>query len=188
SSDLKYTILKNYQVNLSRSDKKEYLSFLEDLKEKVNQKLSFFKKRKLIKNNIETLKQFKLLKKNKYKQLSKALVRDQEFIIYLYETVNNFNVIQQKFEELKNSVKTFIKMIVDENALLSIKNQEKKLSYLFKAIYTGYIENQLSMHQKTINTVENYHDMMQELKSLMDEKRNLSYESFEMALYKNALN
>lgn len=184
----KYPILKNYQVNLSRSDKKEYLSFLEDLKEKVNQKLSFFKKRKLIKNNIETLKQFKLLKKNSYKQLSKALVRDQEFIIYLYETVNNFNVIQQKFEELKNSVKTFIKMIVDENALLSIKNQEKKLSYLFKAIYTGYIENQLSMHQKTINTVENYHDMMQELKSLMDEKRNLSYESFEMALYKNALN
>ena len=64
----------------------------------------------------------------------------------------------------------------------------KYRTYLFDAFYTGYLEEFKAINQKHLYIFDKYQEKLNQISELMEEKKQVTVESFEMELYKHAVN
>ncbi|MBU1020784.1 MAG: hypothetical protein KJ847_06165, partial [Firmicutes bacterium] len=194
-----YRILKAYplilklETKMSRSNQIEFEEFTFDFHD-LEKKLSsagFFKKRKLKKNFLEKnhRKLLFLTKKNSvdFKYL-KLLMIDASLHEYISNNINTVNKHKTKHEKLNAKEIAFLNMLIHHPLLKDIPDIAKHRHYLFDAFFTGYLEEFKAVNQKYLFILDKYQEKIEELNSLFAEKRHVTIESFEMELYKHALN
>ncbi|HHX78675.1 MAG TPA: HRDC domain protein, partial [Acholeplasmataceae bacterium] len=93
-----------------------------------------------------------------------------------------------KYLTLNKNELIYLSMLLEDPLLKSINDVYKLRTYIFDAYYTGYLEEFKALNQKDLYVFDDYLKTSEKINSLIDEKRQISKESFEMELYKNALN
>ncbi len=189
----RYPILLKFESKISRSNRIEFMEFDQEYKqlmEKYN-KAWFFKKRKLknqfIQNNKKRLLYLTLKQgiDNRYLHL---LFTDPILHEYVVENIDKLNKLKAKHEKLTNNDRLFLEMLLYHPMLENIKDIAKQRHYLFDAFYTGYIEDFNTKNQKHLYILDKYVEKMNELELLIEQKKQVTTESFEMELYKHAVN
>jgi len=188
-----YPILSKLETKISRSNKIEFEEFTSHLKiyEAEKQKSGFFKKRKLKKTFIANYSR-KLLFLTKKKSIDTKYVRqlldDSSLHTFIGKNIDILNKLKAKHNKLSKNELKFLYMVQNNYLLQDTKDIAKIRHYLFDAFFTGYLEDIKTKNQKYLYIFDKYQEKMSELNELIDEKRNVTIESFEMELYKNALN
>src|SRR5690554_740029 len=189
----KYPIFKKLQTKIPRSQRLMFQQMHEayaSLKPKY-QSAGYFKKRKLRK---EFMHQYVdelsyLTNKRKYSlKYLKLLFEDDRLHLYIQSNIHSLNKFKTIYETLKPFEKTFLKLFYTHPKLTSIEDVHKLRSYIFDGYYSGFIEVFKSEHQKHLYIFDDYQEKINELKEVMVQKMQITTESFEMELYKHALN
>ena len=187
-----YTMVKSFEKAISRSSIAEYATFHDDFikaHEKYT-KAGFFKKRSILKDFTFTHGS-KLLYLSKKKKLSSAYIqaifKDPSFESYIYEHIKELNKLQTKHDHLSLNEKRYLDVLLNDPLFKSIEDIHKYRTYLFDALYTGFLETFKAKNAKYLYIIDEYHQKQALLQARMADKRALSVESFEMELYKHAL-
>lgn len=188
-----YPLLSKLETKITRSNRIEFEEFNSDyeLYESMISKAGFFKKRKLKKAFIEkNTKRLLFITKKKSTDLKymKLLLNDNNLHKYIFDNINTLNKLKTKYDKLTKLEIKFLDMLQNHSLLKNIKDISKHRHYLFDAFFTGYLEDIKTKNQKHLYIFEKYQEKIEELNKLIEEKRNVTNESFEMELYKNALN
>lgn len=188
-----YPLLLKLETKVSRSNRIEFEEFSADyeLFEEKMQKAGFFKKRKLRKIFLEkNTKRLLYITKKKSIDLKymKLLLVDNTLHKYVAKNINVLNKLKTKYLNLTKIEIRFLDMLQSNVILKDIKDISKHRHYLFDAFFTGYLEDIKAKNQKHLYIFEKYQGKIEELNTLLEEKRNVTNESFEMELYKHALN
>lgn len=188
-----YPILDKLELKISRSNKIELDAFTEELKElqEVLQHAWFFKKRKRTKVFLEDNKQ-ELLFLTKKRAIDTAYLKlvaeDPTLHEYIMTNFTKISKFKTKHDALTTDEQTFIDMFLSHPLLTRLEDPTKHRKYIFDAFYTGFLEDFKAKNQRYLYIFEKYEEKRDELNALMEEKRKVTIESFEMELYKNALN
>nr|WIF89063.1 AAA domain-containing protein [Acholeplasma laidlawii] len=102
--------------------------------------------------------------------------------------MNRLNKLMTIYQTLKPFEKTFLKMMHSHPKVRGIDDNYKLRTYIFEAYYSGFIEVFKSEHQKHLYIFDNYQEKVDKIKEIMHQKMLVTNESFEMELYKHALN
>lgn len=189
----KYPVLKHLETKLTRSSKMEFNTFNEEFlfTYEKHRNASFFKrisiKKRFIKKQIEKIN-YLATKKKHLKAYLKMMFSDLKLHNYYLTNINKINKLKTKHEALNKLNRTYLKMLSDDELTKDINNVHKERKYLFNAYYTGYLEVFKASNQKELHVIDSYEDKIIELKDLMNNKKQIASESFEMELYKSALN
>jgi hypothetical protein len=189
---IKYPWFLTLETKISRSSKMEfndlYQTILSYHEEKVGSR--YFKKRRLkrafIKEN-QTKLSYLTNKKNQDKKLIKAFESDLGFVTYVKEMMNKLNKLRTVYLGFNKKEVRFLHLFVADSRLKALSDTHKLRTYLFDAYYTGYLENLKALNQKYLYIFDDYEKRINELRVLIEEKRQVSLESFVMSLYQNAL-
>ncbi len=180
------------ETKISRSNKIEFEEFAIDFDKYLYKKnqAGFFKRRKLKKEFIE-LNSKRLLFFTKKKSIDakymKLLLTDNSLHKYIRRNITTLNKLKAKYEKLTKNELLFLDMIQHNPLLKDIKDVAKHRHYLFDAFFTGYLEDIKTKNQKYLYVFDKYQEKTEELNQLMEEKKKVTIESFEMELYKHAL-
>ncbi len=188
-----YPLLNKLETKISRSNIIEFTEFTNDFDKliKESEKVWFFKRRSLKKKFIEENKKRLIFLTKKGMTDSKyirLLLQDDKLHRYIYDNINKLNKIRNKHNKLSENESKFLHMLLHHPLIKDFDDVPKYRHYLFDAFYTGYLEEFKTKNQKHLYILEKYRDKITELNSLMDEKKQVTVESFEMELYKYALN
>ena len=188
-----YPLLNKLETKISRSNRIEFAEFNLDYK-KVMEQIEhswIFKRRKLKKEFLINNKGriIFLTKKSKTdKKYLKLLLSDGTLHNYVIKNIIKLNKVKTKYNKLSKQELLFIDMLLHHSLLENVENIVKHRHYLFDAYYTGYLEDFKTKNQKYLYIFDKYQEKIEELNHYMDEKRQITIESFEMELYKHALN
>ena len=188
-----YPLISKLETKITRSNKIEFEEFALDfeLYELQRSKSRFFKKRKLkrefIENNSKRLL-YITKKKSTDSKYIKLLLTDSTLHKYIVKNINVLNKQQSKYNKLTKIEIKFLDMLQHNTMLKHIKDISKHRHYLFDAFFTGYLEDIKTKNQKHLYIFDKYQEKINELNKLLEGKRNITNESFEMELYKHALN
>ena len=189
----KYPWISKLETKITRSNKIEFNQFAEEYEslQEALQKSWFFKRRKLKKTFVENHEKELLYltkKSNLEKKYLKLLLKDDTLHQYIRKNIDGLNRIKSKYEELTVNEMKFLSMLLHHHDLVNIKDISKHRHYLFDAFYTGYLEEFKTKNQKYLYIFDKYEEKILELNALMANKKQVTIESFEMELYKHALN
>ena len=188
-----YPMLLKLESKISRSNKIEFEEFSNDFK-KFNERLSkawFLKKIKLKKDFLEkNKKRIIFMTKRGYidKKYLKLLFKDVSLHNYIETNINRLNKLKAKHLKLSENEIAYLEMLIHNPLVKDINHIEKHRKYIFDAFYTGYLEDFKAKNQKYLYIFDKYQEKIEQLNILMDEKKQITIESFEMELYKHALN
>lgn len=188
-----YPLILKLESKITRSAKieletfyKDYLIFMEEYKLG-----GFFKKRslknKFIKDNNLRLKFLTKNSRLDVKYLN-AIIKDPNLAEYITLNATRIDKSLTKHNELTKDQVIFLNMLSYDELFSEIEDITKYRKYIFDAYFTGYIENFKAINQENLYIVEDYIKNMDRIKTLMEDKMNVTIESFEMELYKAALN
>ncbi|PAT01365.1 hypothetical protein CI105_07240 [Candidatus Izimaplasma bacterium ZiA1] len=188
-----YPILLKLETKISRSNKIEFDEFSSEYKEYFEKysTCGFFKKRRLKKQFILNNKKrltFMTKKRSIDNDFIKLLSVDNTLHNYIFDNIDKLNKIKTKHANLTLNEYKFLEMLLHHPELKNVKDIAKHRHYLFDAFYTGYLEDFKAKNQKHLYILEKYQAKLNELNELMEEKKHVTVESFEMELYKHALN
>ncbi|MFA7075975.1 MAG: AAA domain-containing protein [Candidatus Izemoplasmatales bacterium] len=188
----KYPWFYKLETKISRSSAVEFQIFINDLNEYYikKEKLGFFRKRRLQKTFLDSnLLRLSFLSTRKYlsKLLIKTLIKDQVFAKYLENNLKSLNKIKTNYQKLTLKEVNFLNVVITEETFASLRKQNKLKAYIFDAYITGFLEDFKANNQKYLYILDSYEKKINELKALMEEKRNVARESFEMKLFTQAL-
>ena len=188
-----YPILAKLETKISRSNKIELEQFTEAFRQFQDdyQTAWFFRKRRLKKDFLDQHKQsilFLTQKRNTNIAYLRLLLEDQTLHNYLMTNLNKLNKLRTKHDNLTHLEDSFLHMCMTHPNVAGFDDIAKHRSYLFDAFYTGYLEDFKATHQEHLYIFEKYEQKLHELRHKMAEKRHVTIESFEMELYKHALN
>lgn len=189
----KYPLIHKINTKVTRSNKIEFEGFTRnfDFKKKSYDKKWFFGKKRLKKEFI--LKHqgnisFISNKSSLVKAYIELMFKDRTLHDYFIKNVNKLNKIETKYKQLSKNELKFLDMLIEHPIMKDVKNKAKYNKYLFDAYYTGYLEDFKTKNQKYLYILEKYEEKLNELNDLIEKKKQVTIESFEMELYKNALN
>ncbi len=188
-----YPIIKKLELKITRSNKIEFQEFNDDylaLVESLN-KSWIFKRRKLKKaflNDNKLRLKFLTKKARTDKKYLKLLLKNKELHQYLFDNVAKISKIKTKYQQLSKKEIIFVEMLQHHHLVKDIPNISKYRHYLFDAFYTGYLEEFKTKNQKYLYIIDKYEEKVKTLNALISEKQQITIESFEMELYKHALN
>lgn len=189
----RYPILSKLETKITRSNKMVYSQFCEHLEgfqaiyDTAWWGRRFSLKRNFIKKHKGTL--LFLTKKSRIeRKFMKSIINDPTLSNYILENINRINKLRAQFEELTKDEVKFIEMLLFHPTMVNVKDKVKVRHYLFDAFFTGYLEEFKAKNQKYLYIFEKYHEKLEEMDQLMAEKKQVTVESFEMELYKHALN
>lgn len=188
-----YPILNKLETKITRSNKIALETFTEEVnsfKDMLEHKW-FFKRRKLKKQFLNDKKTAILyLTKNKRisKEYLKLFLEDPTLHQYIMTNLNKIHKLKTKHNKLSNFESSFLHMVMTHPKLTGFDDVAKQRKYLFDAFYTGYLEDFKATHQEHLYIFDKYEEKLHEVRHLMAEKRHVTTESFEMELYKHALN
>jgi len=188
-----FPLISKLETKISRSNKIEFEEFTKDYELYLvkRNKAGFFKKRKLkkafLENNTKRILFFTKKKSIDIKYM-KLLLTDDTLHNFIIKNIKTLNKQKAKYEKLNKMEILFLDMLQNHPMLKNIKDISKHRHYLFDAFFTGYLEDIKAKNQKHLYIFDKYQEKINELNKLIEEKRNVTNESFEMELYKNALN
>lgn len=189
---VKYPWFLRLETKISRSSKMEFNDLYQEIvsyhEDKEHQ--SYFKKsrrrRRFINENFHKIA-YLAEDKHTVKKVLKAFESDLAFVTYIKDNMNKLNKFRTVYLEFNKKEILFLHLFTENGHLKNISDNYKYRTYLFDAYYTGYLENLKAMNQKYLFIFDEYEKKMKELSSLIDEKRQVSSESFVMNLYQHAL-
>lgn len=189
----RYPILKKVETKLPRSQKvllKQFTDAWGLIKNDFESK-GIFKKRKIkqnfIKENQEKI-EFLTKKPSILNSYLKLMFKDDRLHQYINLNMNQLDKLYDQYHKLSKPDKSFLKML-DKHPRLSQRQDIHKLrKYIFDGYYSGFLEIFKANNQKYLYIIDDYQKKMESLKKVMDEKMHVVMESFEMELYKHALN
>ncbi len=189
----KYPILKRLETKLPRSQKillNQFTESWETFKVTFNNH-GFFGKRKLKANFIKEHQEklvFLTKKPHTLNKYLKLLFKDETLHQYIVSNMNQLDKLIDQYMSLSKDEKRYIKMLFNHPLVGQIKDIHKLRKYLFDGYYSGFLEIFKANNQKYLYIIDDYQKKMETLKRVMDEKMHVVMESFEMELYKHALN
>jgi len=188
---LRYPLFRKLNTKLSRSQKLVFDEFDQDAQVLLAQlnHAGFFKKRTLKKRFLEKHQgslDFLTPKKRIEKAYMKLLFSDDTLHQFVRENFYRLDKFVTKHDALSKEELRFLDMLREEE-LLKEQDIVKLRHYLFDAFYTGFLEDFEARNQAYLYIVDKYKEKKKELEALMEEKRTVTEESFEMNLYKHAL-
>jgi hypothetical protein len=187
-----YAWFKKINTLITRSSHIEFkaiIDAIESNKESI-EKHWFFKRRRLKKALIQRFKNglpYLHKKKSIQKKIIKALYEDDKFREYLVNHLRKLDKFKTNYHKLTDKELRFLDMLIKEKSLDVLKPIEKYRTYIFNAFFTGFIETFKTRHQKYLYIIDDYETKMKALNDLIDEKQEVAKESFEMKLFKHAL-
>lgn len=122
------------------------------------------------------------------KKYLKLLLKDARVNNYLLENINRLPKLEASYLELNKLEIKYLNMLTEDELVKDIIDISKFREYLFRAYYTGYLEEFKALHQEDLSVIDEYQDTKERLEALVAEKILITTESFEMELYKQALN
>ena len=122
------------------------------------------------------------------KKYLKSVIQDITLNDYILENINRLNKLRAQFNDLTNEEIKFVEMLLYHPLMKDVEDVVKIRKYLFDAFYTGYLEEFKAMNQKHLYIFDKYQEKINEMSELMEEKKQVTVESFEMELYKHAVN
>jgi superfamily I DNA and/or RNA helicase len=188
-----YPLLLKLETKITRSNKIELEEFTKEFEEALEKynKRWFFGKRNIKNAFISKNKKRLLFMTNKTSTDNKylnLLFKDSTLHQYIMEEINNINKIRSQYMKLDENEILFLEMITSHPLVREVEDIVKHRHYLFDAFYTGYLEEFTAKNQKYLYIIDKYLDKVKELDELINDKRQVTVESFEMELYKHALN
>lgn len=188
-----YPIFNKLETKITRSNKIEFEAFHNDILQYSNkyQTAWFLRKRSILKRlQKKYYKQLLFLTKkpSTEKKYIKLALEDTVLHQYIYENINRINKLREQYDALNTHALTFIEMVRFHPLLKDQEDVAKLRNYLFDAFYTGYLEEFKAKNQKYLYILDKYQDKVNEINMLMDQKQQVTIESFEMELYKHAVN
>ncbi len=189
----RYPVVKRFEKKLTRSSKIEFKKFSEGYLEFVEDynTSGLFRKIQLRKIFLK-MNKGKLLyfaQKGRYeKKYLKLLLKDARVNNYLLENINRLPKLEASYLELNKLEIKYLNMLTEDELVKDIIDISKFREYLFRAYYTGYLEEFKALHQEDLSVIDEYQDTKERLEALVAEKILITTESFEMELYKQALN
>lgn len=189
----KYPILNHLETKIPRSQKLKFeqMHHAYIALKTTYQFASYFKKRSLKKNFISKyLNEINYLSMKKHirKKYLNLLFTDDKLHQFVYENITTLNKLKTIYDDLSSNELLFIKMFNTHPKLKHIDERSKLRNYVFDGFYSGYIEIFRSTYQKYLYIFDNYQLKVNEIKRIMKQKMQVTLESFEMTLYKHALN
>ena len=189
----KYPILSKLETKISRSNVIDFEEFTKEFDEyhKKAKRAWFLKRYRLKRAFIEkNKKRLLFLTKKGFTDTRylNLLVDDKELHYYILDNINKLNKIRNIHSKLTIHDQKFLHMLTTHPLLKDYDDIPKYRKYLFDAFYTGYLEDFKARNQKHLYIFDKYRDKLKELDTLMDEKKQVTIESFDMELYKHAFN
>jgi hypothetical protein len=188
-----HPLLARIQTKISRSNRleleafdTEYQAYLESTRHAW-----WFRRRRLKKEFMNRHKDtlaFLFKRKSGVKAYLNELLKDPTLHTYVMQERNQLHKRKTKYDRLTNLERTFLHMCDHHPFLKDREDVAKDRGYLFDAFYTGYLEHHKAEHQEYLYVFDKYDEKRDELSRLLEEKRLVTTESFEMELYKHALN
>jgi superfamily I DNA and/or RNA helicase len=189
-----FSIIAKLDTKISRSNMIEFDEFTKRFlfyKKRYDKAWWFLTKRK-IKNEIIAKRkgdiEFLFPKKTIEKQYFDILFKDFSLHEYIQKNISKLNKIETKYKQLTEKEVKFLDMLLFDFKPKEIEEKAKYLNYVFDAFYTGYLEDFKAKNQKYLYILDKYEEKLSELYNLLDKKKQVNIESFEMELYRNALN
>jgi hypothetical protein len=131
---------------------------------------------------------FMTVKKSVDKKFLKTMLKDQVFSNTFKTYIKELNKIKTNYEKLSDIELKYLDMLTFDEAFKEVERIESYRTYLFNAYFTGFLEDFKARHQKYLFIIDAYEKKMNELKDLIDEKKHITQDSFEMKLFAHALN
>lgn len=188
----KYPILRKLEKKLTRSSKIEFKKFSKEHEEFFTDynEANFFRKRALKKSFVVINKgklNYLTTKRSIEKKYLKILVKDSSLNNYVLKNINRLNKLETLYNELNQTDLNYLKMLSTDELVKDL-DIAKHREYLFRAYYSGYLEKFKAVNQKDLSLIDEYQKVKEKLAALVNEKILITSESFEMELYKAALN
>lgn len=189
---LKYPWILKLETKISRSSKVEFNKFNDEyikFSESIQNK-GYFLKRRLTKkfiNDHSMRLAFLTQKKSLDKLYLKTLFKDVNLHDYIVNNLSSLDKYIYQFNNLSTNDKAFLNMLIKEDIFNRVDDIHKLRKYIFNAFYSGYLEDFIANNQKHLYVINEYKEKASQLEKLMLEKKQLSYESFEMELYQQSL-
>lgn len=189
----KYPLLNQLETKITRSNIIEFEEFSKRF-DRIRNKLKskwWFTKRKVKKafyqNNKDKI-DFIFPKKKLIRQYFNLLFNDHTLHDYIVDNIKHLNKFKTKHYMLSNNEIKYLEMLNNNSYIKDVEDIFKEHNYLFDAFYTGYLEDFKTKNQKYLYILDKYTEKLNELNILIEEKKQVTIESFEMELYQNALN
>ena len=188
-----YPLLLKLESKINRSNRIEFDRFHADFLEYIekHKKAWFWKKgsiKRLFLESNEKRILFLTKKKSLNRKYLKMLLSDAKLHHYVNENIKKLDKLKTKHEQLTESEVKFLNMLLHHPLLKDMPDIAKQRHYLFDAFFTGYLEDFKTKNQKYLYILEKYQAKVDELNNLIEEKKLVTIESFEMELFKHALN
>ena len=188
----KYPVIHSIEKAISRSSLTEYQAFNEVLTETLvkYEQAGTWRKRKMLKTFKQThYERLSFLSKKKrivYRFMD-TLFKSSEFMGFIQTSLKDLNKLQTKHDHLSKFERIYLSMLLNDPLFKDIEDVYKLRVYIFDALYTGFLETFKAKNSKYLFIIDEFHQKQAVLQSRIEEKRTLSLESFEMELYKHAL-
>ena len=188
-----YPLLLKLETKINRSNRIEFEQFNTDFLEYIDKynKSWFWKKRSIKRLFLESNGKrilFLTKKKSLNRKYFKMLLSDGKLHHYVNENIKKLDKLKTKHIKLTDNEVKFLNMLLHHPLLKDIPDIAKQRHYLFDAFFTGYLEDFKTKNQKYLYILEKYQAKVDELNNLIEEKKLVTIESFEMELFKHALN
>ncbi len=118
----------------------------------------------------------------------KLLFKDPTLHRYLVDNLAKLHKLKRRHDDLSANERLYLNMLLHHPKLAGQDDVASLSSYLFDALYTGYLEDFRANNQQYLYIFDNYRDKQLELEHLIQDKHQVTIESFAMELYKHALN
>jgi len=188
----RFPMVNAFEKAISRSSIQEYQTFHDAFLSVYQQyqTAGYFKKRALLKSFSQSYAP-KLIYLTKKMNASKAFIQTifkyQELETYLYDHLKELNKLETKHDHLSKIEKTYLGWLLNDPLFKDMEDIHKYRVYLFDALYTGFLETFKAKNSKYLYIIDEYQQKQALLNERIADKRLLSIESFEMELYKHAL-
>jgi len=189
---IKYRFFQKLETKISRSSFLQFNQFMKDLNH-LHEKYDrawILKKRRLTNqflNQHQMTLEFMTQKNSIDKRFLKTMIKDQKFSSEFASYIKELNKIKTNYEKLSENDLKFLDMMTFDDMFVSKENPESYRTYMFNAYFTGFLEDFKARHQKYLFIIDAYEKKMDELKTLIDEKKHITQDSFEMTLFSHAL-
>jgi hypothetical protein len=188
-----HPVLNKLETKITRSNKLIFENFSEALKEfkRRYDRSWWLRKRKLSSAFMKKYRGTLLFLTGKAsidRKYLKSVIQDISLNDYILENINKLNKLRAQYNNLTSDEVKFVEMLLYHPLMKDVEDKVKLRKYLFDAFYTGYLEEFKAMNQKHLYIFDKYQEKLKEISDLMEEKKQVTIESFEMELYKHAVN
>jgi|AntRauTorckE6833_2_1112554.scaffolds.fasta_scaffold03116_5 hypothetical protein len=188
-----YPIITKMNLQLTRSEKLKRAQFYKDFEafKETYDNVFFLKRRKLkkrfVQNHIEDL-DYLFDKFRMRKKFINTLTLDKDFFAFFKAHFSKFEKAAFQMRKLSAFEHTYITMLLYKSPFNELDKVHLKHHDIFDALFTGMIEKFEALNQDKVYDLEHYKTLMDELETTIQNKTQMSEETFSMALYQDALN